>query len=864
MLSASTRGHVSISVRRFLTVLAVLASLAMLACGGSSPKATTVPVQFVTPAKSPSVDQGQSVSLTVAVADGSSVSWSLQVGFGKPTGILSNASGDSVTYTAPTSVTSETQVTVVATAGTNSAAMPVFVEPAPVVTGTSSPTAPTCPALGSVILPPALGAKNVGQTLALGDLAILESGGVPPYTWTVSSGSLPTGLNLTASSDTSKASLVGTVSSPGCSTFTVQVTDAVGVSATSQPFNVAVVPAALKINAPNLGEAFIGSSNNGVPYPPVTYVATGGVAPYTWSLPQASGGQSALPPGITLSTQGVVAGVPSASGLLQNGGFGTYTTSLIVSDTQLPYPATAQPSASIAVFSSDNSCETGNESNFASQAPYAFLLRGFDANGPVAIAGNFTVDGSGAITGGVEDITRTTGSQNSLSILPGSTYSLGRDNRGCITITNSAGTTTTFRFSAGGCSSGRNSTGTGCQTPSTGTSYLTAGHIIEFDDSTASGTRLSGILRLQDSSVFQNSGLNGQYAFGLSGWNNNAGRFAVAGSATANGGSFNSVNADINDAGALSSNLTGGSGSFAISSTGRGTATLTLGNLSLSVVLYPVSTNEVLISMTGSISATNPLLSGEAILSPGPYNFQSLQNTHMFHIAGLSPSGPDPSVGVLSFDGVGGVSGTEYENQAGTLGTTALSGSYTVDSTTGRISFSSILNQNLGVHPLIGYVIPPPSTLTAVACNTPSACVTGFLISTDATAQAGVLEFQTSATAPPPPFTLTSLVGRYDYGVDEPLDTKTSDLVGVASANPASSTLTTILQDTNYGDPGYCLESGCALLMSNNLLSGKYSINANGSGSFGGQTISVTNGGTTFVIDESPLNAHPAVIVVEQ
>jgi len=857
---------VSIPVRHLLKGLAILASVTMTACGGNSSKTSSVPVQFVTPTSSPSVDQGQSVSLTVAVADGSAVSWTLQVGFGKPTGTLSNASGNSVTYTAPASVTGETQVSVVATAGSNSAAMPVFVEPAPAVTGTSSPTAATCPALGTVILPPALGAKSVGQTLALGDLAILESGGVAPFTWTVSSGSLPTGLNLSLSSDTSKASLIGTLSSPGCSTFTVQVTDAVGVSATSQSLNVAVVPAALKINAPNLGEAFIDSSNNGIPYPPVSFLATGGVPPYSWSLPQASGGQSALPPGIALSSQGVVAGVPSASGLLQNGGFGTYSTTIVVSDTQLPYPATAQPSVSISVFASDSSCETGNESNLTSQAPYAFLLRGFDANGPVTIAGNFTVDGAGAMTGGVEDITRSTGSQNNLSILPGSTYSLGRDNRGCITLTNSAGTTTTFRFSAGGCSSGRNSTGTGCQTPATGTFYLTTGHIIEFDDSTAAGTRLSGILRLQDSSVFQNSGVNGQYSFGLSGWDNSAGRFAIAGSATANAGSFTNINADSNDAGILSSNLTGGSGTFTINSAGRGTATLSLGTLSLDAVLYPVSANEVLISSTGSINATNPLVSGEAILSPGPYNFQSLQNSHMFHIAGLSTTGPDSSVGILTFDGVGGVTGTEYENQAGTLGTTALSGSYAVDSTTGRISFSSssILNQNLGIHPLVGYVIPPPSTLTAASCNTPSACVTGFLISTDATAQAGVLEFQTSVNAPPPPFTLTSLVGRYVYGLDEPLDVKTADIVGFASASPVSSNLGTILQDTNYGDPTYCLESGCALLLPNNLLSGKYGINANGSGNFGGQTLSVTNGATTFVIDESPLNAHPGVVVVEQ
>jgi hypothetical protein len=846
-------------------VLGVLLYVVTTGCGGGSSKtANQSPVEFVTPSTSPSIDPGQSLTVTVAVSDNSAVTWSLQVAFGKPLGTISNQSGNSATYTAPASVAGQTQVTIVATAGSNSAYLPVFVQPAPQVTGTSSSTAPTCPALGSIVLPSSSGALTVGQNLSQGQLDVLTSGGVAPFTWTVQSGALPAGISLSPESNTAKVSLVGTPVTPGCFSFAMQAADATGATATSQTLNLVVIPAALKVNAPNIGDAFVESSNVGVPYPPGSFVATGGIPPYTWSLAGA-GGSTALPPGLSLSSGGLLSGVPSSAGLIQNGGFGSYSATVLVNDSQSPYPATAQPTVSITVFNTNSSCGTGAESVLTSQGPYAFLLRGFDATGPVTISGNFTVDGAGAITGGAEDITRSTGVQTNLSILPGSTYTVGRDNRGCVTLTNSAGTTTVFRIAMGGCSTGRNSQGTGCQTPQGGGSfYLTSGRMAEFDDSTGSGSRVSGILRLQDTSTFQNSGVSGQYAFGLSGWDSTGGRFAMAGSASASAGAWSSVAADTNDTGTLGSSLTGGSGTFSIGANGRGTGTVVVGSLSLNLVLYPVSSRELMLATASPLSAGSPELSGEAISTSGPFSFQSLQNTHIFHISGPSLAGSDATVGIFAFDGIGGVTGTEYENQAGTLSVTALSGQITpLDSATGRVSFFARMNQNMGIHPLVGYIIPAANALTAASCNTPSACVTGFLISTDSSALAGVLDFQSSANQPPPPFTAASILGRYDYGTDEDIDAQTANFVGTTSANPAFSALT-FTQDSDYADPQFCLEPSCVLLISNANVAGSYAVNKDGSGRFGGQTASVTNGAVTFFIDESPLNSHPAVMVAEQ
>lgn len=372
----------------------------------------------------------------------------------------------------------------------------------------------------------------------------------------------------------------------------------------------------------------------------------------------------------------------------------------------------------------DTTCHTGAEASLSTSGPYAFLLRGFDANGPVLIAGNFTVDGSGNITGGVEDVNRTSGAQTNLTILAGSSYTLGADNRGCITLVNSAGASITFRYAVGGCSTSANLQG-GCQN----NGYFTSGRILE-DDATSS-TRASGIVRLADTSAFSNSGLSGMYAFGLSGWDYQRGRYALAGSANASSGNFSSIAADVNDAGVLSSSLTGGSGTYTVGSNGRGTSTLTIGSATFDAAVYVVSATEAIFVTTDTLGQNHPMLSGEALSATGPFQASALQNSYLLHMAGLSLGAPDPNIGVLTFNSAGAVSGTIYENDGGTLTTTAISGNYAVDSGTGRLTLTTAQSsQNLGPHPPVAYVVSAASGVSA------------FLISTDASAQAGELYFQ--------------------------------------------------------------------------------------------------------------------------
>jgi len=430
--------------------------LASLSCGSgrnspasSSNAAGGVQVQFESPAGSAMIDQGQSLAITVSVANdpaNKGVTWSLQTTTGKAPGKLSNETATGATYTAPSSVIKSTALNVVATSvadPTVSAALPVSIEPLPQITS-ASPTPGGCPAPGTVIAGLGSGYGTVWTVGSAGLTYYLEAaGGAAPYTWTIAAGTLPAGLTM-GMPTSSQTVIYGNPTTPGCSNITLQATDATGVSVTSQYYLV-VLPASLVIQQPPLAVPEVG-----VPYPPTALTPSNGTPPYVWKLNT----NNPLPPGLTLSVspqnsaEGVISGTPTSSGTGEG-----FTPNVLVYDSETPYPATAQPNIGITeVVEPDTTCHTGAESELSTNGPYAFLLRGFDSNGPVAIAGNFTVDGTGNITGGVEDVNRTAAVQTNLNILTGSSYTLGADNRGCITLLNSAGTSATFRYAVGGCS----------------------------------------------------------------------------------------------------------------------------------------------------------------------------------------------------------------------------------------------------------------------------------------------------------------------------------------------------------------------------------------------------------------------------
>jgi hypothetical protein len=126
------------------------------------------------------------------------------------------------------------------------------------------------------------------------------TGGIAPYTWSVSAGNLPAGLSL----NTSTGVISGTPTTIGANSFTIKVTDSQSTPATAtQAFNVPIV-GKLLITTTTLPGAIVGQPYTGV----VNF--TGGVAPYVCTVSTGT-----LPSWATLAVSGntcTITGTPTA------------------------------------------------------------------------------------------------------------------------------------------------------------------------------------------------------------------------------------------------------------------------------------------------------------------------------------------------------------------------------------------------------------------------------------------------------------------------------------------------------------------------------------------------------------------------
>ncbi len=402
-----------------------------------------------------------------------------------------------------------------------------------------------------------------------------------------------------------------------------------------------------------------------------------------------------------------------------------------------------------------------NPNNATLNGQYAFLLNGFDAGGAMAIAGSFTADGAGNITGGVEDINRTTGVNTSVAITSGS-FSVFADNRGTLTLTTSLGTST-FRFALGGFSA-----------PFVATKL----RIIEFD---TSGTRVAGFGELQDPTSFSVAQVSGDFAFGGPGADFTGRRFGIAGRFTAAGGSITDGQFDAN--GHIGGNLGGTSvsqgitGSYTVlAPNGRGTLQLIVpipfvgGSFTLNFSFYVVSTNELLFISTDPRGTTSePLSSGQVLAqfgSPAPFRQASLNGISVFNVTGANTGGgADVQAGLLTFDGAGGFSLSADENNAGTVSANSASGTYSVQPDgLGRVTTTTA---GTGVTPVL-YLVTENKA---------------FMVFNDTFVTTGFFEPQAAG-----PFSNSSLPeGFYTLGTTAPATAKVTDFSGMLFLNGSGS-----------------------------------------------------------------------------
>ncbi len=231
----------------------------------------------ITTATLPNGEVGVAYSQTVAGTGGKpSYAWSVTTG-SLPTGLTLNA-GTGVISGTPT-VSGSVPFTVTLTDANNQTATQAY-----------TVTVAADPSITTTTLPGGEVGAAYSQLLA-------GTGGIGPYAWSVTTGTLPAGLTLNSATGV----ISGTPTGSG-STFTVTLTDANGKKAT-QSYTVAVVV------GPSITPASLPTGEVGVLYSQ-TLTGSGGTGPYAWSVTTGS-----LPAGLTLNAAtGVISGTPTGSG----------------------------------------------------------------------------------------------------------------------------------------------------------------------------------------------------------------------------------------------------------------------------------------------------------------------------------------------------------------------------------------------------------------------------------------------------------------------------------------------------------------------------------------------------------------------
>ena len=547
---------------RFTSLLVFLA-FAMIELAACSGTPSTFNKVTLTPSGTKFIGQNGTIALSASVLNDKAsggVTFSVSPA---GTGILTQTGSTTANYVAPAAVATETVVTITATSvdfPKQSATLTVKIEPPPVITTTSLPTA----------------TLNASYTAP-----VTATGGVPPLAWTIASGTLPAGLSL-GSSSTDTVNITGKATTSGQSVITITVTDSTGASNTSGPLTVVVSTLAFTTTSP------LPSGTVNVPYVGVQFAATGGTSPYTFSL--ASG--STLPPGLTLSS-GNLTGTPTT--------VGTFTFGITVTDSATPTPASITQNFTLVVSPVQNlSLLSGN---------YAFTFSGNNSAGYVAAAGTFTADGNGNITGGEADYNSLPGPPKNITSLKG-TYPLGQDGRGTFTFTNVTGSPTyAFAIDASGTGATPGHHGRFVEFDSTGTRGSGRLEMQSVTTCTVTSTTATYI---------------GNFAFGGSGFQssaggNQAGSLAFAGVFTAappnppsTVGSLGPAEMDLNFPGATALGSGGGtsfSGSYQSGADSTHCVFQFNAATTFNYDVYPISTTDAFFIETDQVSAAAPFIS---------------------------------------------------------------------------------------------------------------------------------------------------------------------------------------------------------------------------------------------------------------
>jgi len=442
---------------------------------------------------------------------------------------------------------------------------------------------------------------------------LAASGGLPPYTWSKTSGSLPPGLMLADS-----GAISGTPTTSGLFSFTVQATDSSHNTA-SAPLSIAVSDGRLMIITTQLP-----GGTQGVPYQ-ATLAAIGGVPPYTWSVSSGS-----LPSGLTLNrTSGVISGTPQSGG---PSNFTVEVTDAIREDATAPLEIVVHASLNDSALDGD----------------YAFSFSGFQSGKPIFLAGSIVANGHGAITAGILDLNTGTGSPANGTSFVG-TYTLSGNGVGTMAL--NAGTLGTLNFHFALAAGGQ-------------------GQLIW--DNADPNPRGSGLLlmqRPQDFYVPQ----PGSFTIGSLGADLNFNRYALAGAfVVTTGGVVSSGSEDVNDDGTLGSGTFTGRFLGINTRSGRGQAQFTINGVVNNYAYYTIQQGHCLMIGIDTLATNDPLTLGTFLVQPSNgFTNASLHGATIVQTTGLAPNNGSPVadvvLGLANWNGSGNGTFSLDENRGGTI-----------------------------------------------------------------------------------------------------------------------------------------------------------------------------------------------------
>ncbi len=521
---------------------------------------------------------------------------------------------------------------------------------------------------------------------------------------------------------------------------------------------------------------------------------------------------------------------------------------------------TKSDSDTFTLFDGAAACGTqGSESMLNGQ--YAILLQGFGGsdgqlpNGQPAPAGTgignatvytavFDADGTGKVTGGQDGLSEvfsfggsgfTGASLFGSPVLPSaSSYSVGPDGRGCLVLTDSFGLTERLRFSLGG---------------ATGATATKGDAILSSQQEEWDPLSAAGILRLQEPSAFSLAALASNYAMGVDGWENSNAlltHFAIVGSFAQSAGTVSNQVFAGNDGGKLQGVgqyyiPNAPNGTIQTASTQFGTANAIFNGLpdpapptviyaQISIII--INPSELFVVGFGGTSSGfgSYLFSGRAIATASSFSSSSISPKYIFRLTGSASGAATASIGTMGFAGSdsGTVSGALDQFSSGNASSSSITEDYRLLTNTGE---TDIGPTNGGVSQVLFLTNPADG-------------ISGFMMGADAGASLGVAEAQPNVS-----YSNSSLSGNFFFGSKEPGDNTVQNTSGTASVSSGN------LEGT--GDMASL--SGFTL---GTTFSAPVTINADGTGNLGPNSVAVTNGAKLFYINEAA-GAPAAVQVFE-